>query len=84
MYLLPQEANTPPASPAAPADMVIRMTIALALVYASARLVGVDRRAIIYLDGLKRWTFKYSLAGMTVVTIACLYGLHRTANDVPA
>ncbi len=56
------------------------MTIAFALAYA---LVAwwVSTVAIIYLDGLKRWTFKYSLTGMTVLTGFCLWGLHATAGD---
>jgi putative photosynthetic complex assembly protein 2 len=56
------------------------MTIALALAFALFTWWA-STVAIIYLDGLKPWTFKYSLAGMTVVTAVCLWGLHRTAND---
>ena len=56
------------------------MTIALALGFALLAWWA-STVAIIYLDGLKPWTFKYSLAGMTIVTLACLWGLHATAND---
>ena len=56
------------------------MTIALALGFALVTWWA-STVAIIYLDGLKPWTFKYSLAGMTVVTAICLYGLNATAND---
>ena len=56
------------------------MTIALALGFALITWWA-STVAIIYLDGLKPWTFKYSLAGMTFVTLVCLWGLHETAND---
>ena len=56
------------------------MTIALALIYALVTWWA-STVIIIYLDGLKQSTFKYSLAGMTVLTLACLYGLYRSAND---
>lgn len=56
------------------------MTIALALGYALVTWWA-STVAIIYLDGLKRWTFKYSLAGMTLLTGFCLWGLHATAHD---
>ncbi len=38
--------------------------------------------AIFYLDGLPRRTFRYSMAGMTVVLVAALWGLSATAGDV--
>ena len=56
------------------------MTIALALVYALVTWWA-STVIIIYLDGLKQHTFKYSLAGMTILTAVCLYGLSRTASD---
>ena len=56
------------------------MTIALAIIFALF-IWWASTVAIIYLDGLKPHTFKYSLAGMTVVTIASLYGLYLTKND---
>jgi putative photosynthetic complex assembly protein 2 len=37
--------------------------------------------AIIYLDGLKRWTFKYSMIGATLVFAVSLIGLQRSAQD---
>ncbi|UIJ73259.1 putative photosynthetic complex assembly protein PuhE [Aurantimonas sp. HBX-1] len=36
---------------------------------------------IIYLDGLPRWTFKYSMIGATVIFAISLIGLERTATD---
>ncbi|MBB4001926.1 MAG: putative photosynthetic complex assembly protein PuhE [Aurantimonas endophytica] len=36
---------------------------------------------IIYLDGLPRWTFKYSMIGATVIFAISLIGLERTAGD---
>ncbi len=37
--------------------------------------------AIIYLDGLPRRTFKWSMAGASVVLLVCLFGLRETADD---
>ncbi|MEJ1994429.1 MAG: putative photosynthetic complex assembly protein PuhE [Limibacillus sp.] len=37
--------------------------------------------AIIYLDGLPRKTFKWSMLGATAILTASLYGLHATAQD---
>ncbi|MCB8839092.1 putative photosynthetic complex assembly protein PuhE [Aurantimonas sp. VKM B-3413] len=37
--------------------------------------------AIIYLDGLKRWTFKYSMIGATVIFAIALIGLYTSARD---
>ena len=56
------------------------MTIFLAIIF-SLFVWWASTVAIIYLDGLKPSTFKYSLAGMTVVTVASLYGLYLTADD---
>ncbi|MEX6504839.1 putative photosynthetic complex assembly protein PuhE [Jiella sp. M17.18] len=36
---------------------------------------------IIYLDGLKRWTFKYSMVGATIVFAVSLIGLYTSARD---
>ena len=36
---------------------------------------------IIYLDGLPRATFKWSMIGATIVLALSVYGLYRTAND---
>jgi putative photosynthetic complex assembly protein 2 len=36
---------------------------------------------IIFLDGLPRKTFKYSLAGATLATLAALWALHASAHD---
>jgi len=36
--------------------------------------------AIIYLDNLPRKTFKYSMIGASVVSLACLYGIFRTSQ----
>ncbi len=36
--------------------------------------------AIIYLDGLPRRTFKWSMLGASAVLLACLWGLHDTAG----
>ncbi len=36
--------------------------------------------AIIYLDNLPRKTFRYSLAGATVVSLGCLWGIAATAH----
>lgn len=36
---------------------------------------------IIYLDGLPRWSFKYSMIGATVIFAISLIGLERTASD---
>jgi putative photosynthetic complex assembly protein 2 len=38
--------------------------------------------AIFYLDGLPRRTFRYSMAGMTVVLVAALGGLSATADEI--
>jgi putative photosynthetic complex assembly protein 2 len=35
--------------------------------------------AIIYLDNLPRKTFKYSMIGASIVSLACIYGLYRTS-----
>ena len=59
------------------------MTIALAIIFALF-IWWASTVAIIYLDGLKPHTFKYSLAGMTVVTIASLYGLYLTKRGTYA
>ncbi len=56
------------------------MTIAIALV-ASLVLWWASTVLIIYLDGLKPWTFKYSFAGATLVMAASLWGLYATASD---
>lgn len=37
--------------------------------------------AILYLDGLPRPTFRWSVAGATVVLAAALYAIYATAND---
>jgi putative photosynthetic complex assembly protein 2 len=37
--------------------------------------------AIIWLDGLKPSTFKWSMAGATIIAVAALYGLHLSASD---
>src|SRR3954452_2272991 len=37
---------------------------------------------ILFLDGLPRWTFRYSMAGATVVLAAALYGIAASAQDV--
>ena len=37
--------------------------------------------AILYLDGLPRPTFRWSLAGASLVLVGALYGLHYTAGD---
>ena len=37
--------------------------------------------AILFLDGLPRPTFKYSLAGATVLTVAALFGLAQSAHN---
>ncbi len=37
--------------------------------------------AILYLDGLPRRTFRWSVAGASVVLIAALFALYKTAND---
>lgn len=37
--------------------------------------------AILYLDGLPRRTFRWSMGGMTVVLVLSLYGLAATAHD---
>ena len=36
---------------------------------------------IIYLDGLPRWTFKYSMIGATVIFAISLIGLYHSAQD---
>ena len=36
---------------------------------------------IIYLDGLKQWTFKYSMIGASVIFVVSLYGLKVTSHD---
>ena len=36
---------------------------------------------ILYLDGLPKWTFRWSLAGATLLAAAALYGLHETSTD---
>ncbi|RPF71762.1 putative photosynthetic complex assembly protein PuhE [Aurantiacibacter spongiae] len=56
------------------------MTIAIALV-AALVLWWASTVLIIYLDGLRPWTFKYSFAGATLVMAASLWGLHETASD---
>ena len=56
------------------------MTIAIALIAALA-LWWASTVLIIYLDGLKPWTFKYSFAGASVVMVASLWGLRQTATD---
>ena len=38
--------------------------------------------AILWLDGLPPRTYRYSLAGASVVTAAALYGLEVSENDV--
>jgi putative photosynthetic complex assembly protein 2 len=35
--------------------------------------------AIIFLDNLPRKTFKYSMIGASIVSLACVYGLYRTS-----
>jgi putative photosynthetic complex assembly protein 2 len=37
--------------------------------------------AILYLDGLPRWTFRWSLLGATVLLAVALLGLSKTSND---
>ncbi len=36
---------------------------------------------IIYLDGLKQWTFKYSMIGASIIFVISLYGLKVTSHD---
>ena len=36
---------------------------------------------IMYLDGLPKWTFRWSMLGATVLLGVCLWGLAGTAND---
>jgi putative photosynthetic complex assembly protein 2 len=40
--------------------------------------------AIIFLDNLPRKTFKYSMIGASVVSLACVYGLYRTSLHTTA
>jgi putative photosynthetic complex assembly protein 2 len=56
------------------------MTIALAMIFALV-IWWASTVLIIYLDGLKPSTFKYSIAGATVVMAISLWGLSRTAAD---
>ena len=57
------------------------MTIALAMI-AALIIWWASTVLIIYLDGLKPETFKYSFAGASLVMAASLYGLWATAGDV--
>ena len=56
------------------------MTIALAMI-AALFIWWASTVLIIYLDGLKPHTFKYSFAGASVVMGVSLWGLHATAPD---
>ncbi|MBO0663323.1 DUF3623 family protein [Jiella sp. MQZ9-1] len=56
------------------ADYVYPALFALFVWWASTVL-------IIYLDGLPRWTFKYSMIGATLLFAVSLIGLQRSAQD---
>jgi putative photosynthetic complex assembly protein 2 len=53
---------------------------AIAVIY-TLLLWWVSTGAILYLDGLPRRTFRWSMAGATLVLAGALYGLAVTAND---